>query len=193
MRQSRDALDDLRSLAPWLELPEVPAGQREIADFDRIPTLREMAGDAAVRLADIETRLGQEIAREEMDWLIEYRVAIAAAAERARTRIAACERLAQEATGFATANQEFLYDRTRHLLAIGYNVDERRRDTSFYDLLASEARLAHLRCDRAGPASAGKLVRPREVVDDRGRRPGARFMERLDVRVPDAAPGDARL
>ena len=37
---------------------------------------------------------------------------------------------------------EFLYDRTRHLLAIGYNVDERRRDTSFYDLLASEARLA---------------------------------------------------
>jgi hypothetical protein len=28
------------------------------------------------------------------------------------------------------------------LLAIGYNVTERRRDTSFYDLLASEARLA---------------------------------------------------
>ena len=85
---------------------------------------------------------GQEIAREETDWLVEYRVAIAAAAERARARIAACERLAQEATGFATANQEFLYDRTRHLLAIGYNVEERRRDTSFYDLLASEARLA---------------------------------------------------
>ena len=57
VRQSRDALDDLRSLAPWLELPEVPAGQREIADFDRIPTLREMAGDAAGRLADIERRL----------------------------------------------------------------------------------------------------------------------------------------
>ncbi len=141
-RQSRDALDDLRSLAPWLELPAVPAGQREIPDFDRIPTLRELAGDAAVRLADIERRLGQEIAREETDWLVEYRVAIAAAAERARARIAACERLAQEATGFATANQEFLYDRTRHLLAIGYNVEERRRDTSFYDLLASEARLA---------------------------------------------------
>ena len=36
---------------------------------------------------------------------------------------------------------EFLYDRTRHLLAIGYNVAERRRDSSYYDLLASEARL----------------------------------------------------
>ena len=29
----------------------------------------------------------------------------------------------------------------RHLLAIGYNVGERRRDSSYYDLLASEARL----------------------------------------------------
>jgi cellobiose phosphorylase len=36
---------------------------------------------------------------------------------------------------------EFLYDRTRHLLAIGYNVSESRRDESYYDLLASEARL----------------------------------------------------
>jgi cellobiose phosphorylase len=36
---------------------------------------------------------------------------------------------------------DFLYDDTRHLLAIGYNVDELRRDSSYYDLLASEARL----------------------------------------------------
>ena len=36
---------------------------------------------------------------------------------------------------------DFLYDRARHLLAIGYNVGERRRDPSYYDLLASEARL----------------------------------------------------
>src|SRR5476651_1718596 len=36
---------------------------------------------------------------------------------------------------------EFLYDSATHLLAIGYNVSERRRDVSFYDLLASEARL----------------------------------------------------
>ena len=35
---------------------------------------------------------------------------------------------------------DFLYDKERHLQAIGYNVDERRRDSSYYDLLASEAR-----------------------------------------------------
>ncbi len=36
---------------------------------------------------------------------------------------------------------DFLFDKARHLLAIGYNVGERRRDASYYDLLASEARL----------------------------------------------------
>ncbi|NTW01669.1 MAG: glycosyl transferase, partial [Oscillochloris sp.] len=35
----------------------------------------------------------------------------------------------------------FLYDDRRHLFAIGYNVAENRRDGSYYDLLASEARL----------------------------------------------------
>ena len=37
---------------------------------------------------------------------------------------------------------EFLYDESRDLLAIGYDVGERRRDPACYDLLASEARLA---------------------------------------------------
>ncbi|MEE7547910.1 cyclic beta 1-2 glucan synthetase, partial [Xanthomonas sp. Kuri4-1] len=38
---------------------------------------------------------------------------------------------------------EFLYDRARHLLSIGYNVDERRLDAGQYDLLASEVRLCN--------------------------------------------------
>jgi cyclic beta-1,2-glucan synthetase len=37
---------------------------------------------------------------------------------------------------------DFLFDEAQALLAIGYNVGEHRRDTSYYDLLASEARLA---------------------------------------------------
>ena len=36
---------------------------------------------------------------------------------------------------------DFLFDKASNLLAIGYNVDGRRRDASYYDLLASEARL----------------------------------------------------
>ena len=35
-----------------------------------------------------------------------------------------------------------LYDTTRHLFSVGYNVDEERLINSYYDLLASEARIA---------------------------------------------------
>ncbi|WP_300988934.1 glycoside hydrolase family 94 protein [Thiocapsa sp.] len=59
----------------------------------------------------------------------------------ARARIARLQHLAQHACDLAEADYAFLYDRSRHLLAIGYNVGERRQDASFYDLLASEARL----------------------------------------------------
>ena len=37
---------------------------------------------------------------------------------------------------------KFLLDQERKVFTIGYNVTEGRRDNSFYDLLASEARLA---------------------------------------------------
>ena len=59
----------------------------------------------------------------------------------ARARVAAIEDLALQAFRLARMEFDFLFDTQRHLLTIGYNVDERRADTSYYDLLASEARL----------------------------------------------------
>lgn len=61
--------------------------------------------------------------------------------QRARTRADELARLAHIAGQCALMDYGFLYDRTRHLLMIGYNVDERRLDSGYYDLLASEARL----------------------------------------------------
>jgi cellobiose phosphorylase len=59
----------------------------------------------------------------------------------AAERITALERLALQCEELSRMEYDFLFDRSNHLLAIGYNVDVRRRDTSYYDLLASEARL----------------------------------------------------
>jgi cellobiose phosphorylase len=55
---------------------------------------------------------------------------------------AAAESLAQQAAELARVEYDFLFDAERQLLAIGYNVTDGRRDTSYYDLLASEARAA---------------------------------------------------
>ncbi len=61
----------------------------------------------------------------------------------AAERLAAIEALAAQALELAGMEYGFLFDKTRHLLSIGYNVDERRLDTGYYDLLASEARLCN--------------------------------------------------
>ena len=65
-----------------------------------------------------------------------------------RSRQAASEQLAQLNELIAQSQQlesdmglRFLYDEERRIFAIGYQVAERRLDSSFYDLLASEARL----------------------------------------------------
>ncbi len=62
--------------------------------------------------------------------------------QQAAERIARIDRLARRAGELARMDYDFLFDPTRKLLSVGYNVGERRRDASFYDLLASEARLA---------------------------------------------------
>jgi cyclic beta-1,2-glucan synthetase len=65
-----------------------------------------------------------------------------------RSRQGASEQLAQLNELIAQSQQlesgmglRFLYDEERRIFAIGYQVAERRLDSSFYDLLASEARL----------------------------------------------------
>jgi len=62
--------------------------------------------------------------------------------DRAVERIRRIDQLAQRCNELAVMDFAFLYDPSRDLLSIGYNVTDRRRDPSYYDLLASEARLA---------------------------------------------------
>ncbi|MHB8825099.1 MAG: glucoamylase family protein, partial [Thiobacillus sp.] len=66
----------------------------------------------------------------------------AADAEGALTQLALIDDLIDRCRELAAMDFEFLYDTACGLLAIGYDVGERRRDPSCYDLLASEARLA---------------------------------------------------
>ncbi|HEY3384573.1 MAG TPA: glucoamylase family protein [Vicinamibacterales bacterium] len=109
--QCRDALGDLEYLAPFATAPASGKAPGRVPEFNSIPTLGELAA-------------------LDGEW-----------AGPARTRVAAINRLAAQAIDLAEMEWSFLFDQTRQLLSIGYNVAERRRDSSYYDLLASEARL----------------------------------------------------
>jgi cyclic beta-1,2-glucan synthetase len=139
-RQCQNALDELTLLAPWALLPAAPDG---LSDFPGggIPTLRQLANLEVELLPAIERRLEADATLEESEWLAELRRHGTAASHRAKKRLATIEHLALQSSALARMEYDFLYDKTCHLLAIGYNVDEHRRDLSYYDLLASEARL----------------------------------------------------
>ncbi|HEX5056678.1 MAG TPA: glucoamylase family protein, partial [Gammaproteobacteria bacterium] len=91
----------------------------ESGHFSGIPTLAAVAGGSVAGAAAV-LRLRQSAGErlQIIDGLIER-----------------CRKLAAQ-------DFSFLYDSARDLLMIGYDVGERRRDPSCYDLLASEARLA---------------------------------------------------
>ena len=142
-RQCRAALDELTFLVPWLLLPAAPGGLSDLPAISAIPTLRELTGFNQRLQPVIEQRLSAAATPEEGEWLEALRRSITQAGQRADERIAAVERLALQSGELARMEYDFLYDKPRRLLAIGYNVDELRRDASYYDLLASEARLCN--------------------------------------------------
>ncbi|PKN34158.1 MAG: cyclic beta 1-2 glucan synthetase [Deltaproteobacteria bacterium HGW-Deltaproteobacteria-19] len=138
--QCRAALDELTFLAPWTALSLSSRVLGDIPGLGDIPTLRRLADFDKTLLpevADLHAKVPDE--REQLDKLS---IAIEEAGTRAGARIAVIEDLASQCGALALIDYDFLYDETRHLLAIGYNISENRRDESYYDLLASEARLS---------------------------------------------------
>ena len=170
-RNCEEHRDDLLHMAPWLALaPPPPAlGGREggtwpastapagrqpgpvasasamalerLAWLDRSPTLRELSALDHSLSPLIEDAQKDFPAGPEGAWLSEFSRCVHEAGERARERMLALDRLEQQSAEMAEMDFTFLSDPERDLFATGFNVSELRRDTSFYDLLASEARL----------------------------------------------------
>jgi cyclic beta-1,2-glucan synthetase len=139
VRECQAALEDFEFLTPWTGAANLPDELNGI-QLNRIPTLRELA------MWDLESlSVAGQPGNADVNgrgWLDELKPLMNEAVHRAQARMAEIERLALQCRDFARIEYDFLYDQARHLMTIGYNVSERRRDSSYYDLLASEARLA---------------------------------------------------
>ncbi|MDB5936450.1 MAG: cyclic beta 1-2 glucan synthetase [Massilia sp.] len=131
--QCRSFHAELLELAPWMK-----AAQEYVVDssLTRIPTLRELAAFA------LTGSPGSDLAPAERARQHTLTQLVAEGAAAAQRRLAQIDELAGQARNYADMDFGFLYNRTTNLLAIGYSVTERRLDTSYYDLLASEVRLA---------------------------------------------------
>ena len=124
--QSEDLRADLAWLAPWLLVLPHSTQDGCIKPFqDSIPSLHDLASLAnPVQTAQVSGGDVLEMARE-----------------RAAQRMDAVIDLAARCGELSEMDMDFLYDSEHKLLSIGYDVDGRKKDPGFYDLLASEARL----------------------------------------------------
>jgi len=139
--QAEGLRDDLELLAPWLAAMPVPDRFIHLKSLDIIPSLQMIKDMPAQYLHYIAEYEQQDVNASEKEWLSSIRTHIITSAQIASVRIALTEELADQCEELSEIEYDFLFDTQTSLLRIGYNVDEQRKDNSFYDLLASEARL----------------------------------------------------
>ena len=72
---------------------------------------------------------------------------------RAHQRMVDIQRLVLQCSDFAGMEYDFLYEPTSHLLSVGYHLENAKLDSSYYDLLASEARLCYFQAIAQGELS----------------------------------------
>ncbi len=153
-QQCTNQVAELVWLAPWLILsPARPEWQAvgnlaaQLANLDQIPTLRavpqwESSMRAAIQTAQAELSAAPSpVPAAEEQYLADLQRCLLESGSHAREQLADLESLAGESEEFARMDFTFLLDPSRKLFTTGFNVLERRCDLSFYDLLASEARL----------------------------------------------------
>jgi len=147
-RSCADQRDDLLHIATWVslsppseQLQRLEAFRALWARLEASPSLREVAALQQSMLPLLDALLKNVAEPANAAWLSQMQRALTDASQHAAARIKSLEQLASQCQEFADMDFSFLFDETRELFAIGYNVSDQRRDNSFYDLLASESRL----------------------------------------------------
>lgn len=141
-RQCRDVLGELALLCPWAHLS---LSQRELDVFPelgKVLTLRELEQLEANLSPGLATRHNAAGGKVEESAASALQGFIKAGSLQAGIRLERLNALSRQCSLFSQMDYDFLYDAERRLLTIGYNVNEHRPDAGYYDLLASEARLA---------------------------------------------------
>ena len=133
--------EDLIQLVPWLELLPAPEHFPDLAATNHIPSLLIIQDLPELILQHFDL-FNQEVnTPEEKKWLTDMRELIIKGSNLATDRIRLLDQMAEQSEHFSDVDYSFLFNKTTSLLRIGFNVDDQRKDDSYYDLLASEARL----------------------------------------------------
>ncbi len=140
-RGCKEILAELACLFPWLSLTPPAEGYPLPNAASGFLTLTEIAALPSGLVQKKNTAIDSGSSLEYTKWYDLFKSNVLLAAQNASRRISEIDEICVKFLEFSNAEYEFLYDKSKHLLTIGYNVDDHRKDSGYYDLLASEASL----------------------------------------------------
>ncbi|HEY8660253.1 MAG TPA: glucoamylase family protein [Hanamia sp.] len=149
-KQLEQANEHLGIFTPWFLLEGAPPKFAELVVMNSNSTLTELLKTANELQVEVNRRRKETNTTDENKWLELFQTALTKSIHKADQLITSAENLAQQCNELADKEWDFLYDKSRHLFTIGYNVQEHREDASYYDLLASEVRLCIFICIAQG-------------------------------------------
>jgi cyclic beta-1,2-glucan synthetase len=152
---------DIELFHPWCrKLRAMPDMLRDPQFLSRIQTLQTLLdgssqGDAHLPPLEVAAHLTTELSSEissvtpeqrtgdACEWLREIHGDVSRAQKERNKLDGTRQKLLEEISSLiAQTDFGFLYDKKRHLFRVGYNASTGEADASYYDLLASEARIA---------------------------------------------------
>lgn len=139
--QLKSIREDLSQQVPWLDLLPIPGQfiQLQLLDYNLSPkAVQDMLDEILIHIDHFEQ---QDIELKDAEWLKNIRKSIKDSREQYISTGIIIKELAEHCEQLSTIEYEFLFEKSTNLLRIGFNVDEQRKDESYYDMLASEARL----------------------------------------------------
>lgn len=163
---------------PWIDsLDSLPTSQlktispsiwewREKILHAPFPSLHALASEELSKELDSFT---DALPAETQAWLDALKLSISMSEKAAQEKLKEAYALIEQMQMLSDSmNLKFLYNAERKVFSIGYHVDDRKLDASYYDLLASEARTASLVAIARGDAPLEHwwaLGRPYKIIN----------------------------
>lgn len=135
-------LSDLEETLPWIKLFPVPEKCKDLELLDNFFSIQSFLEQENAILENMDRHIKAAEGAEHSSWLITLRECFTVAAINEKNKAVQIAELAALCEKFSDVNYDFLYNPALSQFRIGFNVDDQRKDESYYDLLASEVRLA---------------------------------------------------
>ncbi|MGE0930568.1 GH36-type glycosyl hydrolase domain-containing protein [Peijinzhouia sedimentorum] len=134
--------EEMQIFSPWELLQTAPSTFKSLVSSNIPSTLTGLLKTSREIQEEIVILQTSTHTIDELEWLESFRTALIQSIQQAEMQISKAEYLAQHCSELVDLEWDFLFDETCKLFTTGYNVLERYADASYYDLLASEVRLA---------------------------------------------------